>query len=161
MTTADTGADPTWGILAERDEPERTAAVQARYTELAALPEDERRSRLRAMMQSEYALADAPLRTMTLARLRALLSMDADASRVVVASLDSVMNTLPGSAAMRRVSLVQTLAPEFSPDEQHELRERMPSVFGDRPRTEMLGGGAPATPLPERPAKPWWAFWRK
>jgi hypothetical protein len=162
MTAADAGADPTWGALAETDEQSRESQVLARYTELAALPEEGRRRRLRAMMEAEYALSDQSLRTMTMARLRAFLSMDEAAVQAITGSLDGVMKEMSGQAAMRRVALVQTLAQEFTPEEQAHLRAMMPTVFGDRAAAPAgsASGAAPA-PAATRPAKPWWAFWRK
>jgi hypothetical protein len=165
MTAADTSADPTWGPLAETDEQSRAAQVEARYSEIAALPEEERRRRLRAMMEAEYALSDQSLRTMTMARLRAFLSMDEAAVQAIVGSLDTVMKQMSGQAAMRRVALVQTLAQEFTPEEQHHLRTAMPGVFGDRPTAMGGAAGAASAPAPApgatRAARPWWAFWRK
>jgi hypothetical protein len=167
MTTADTGSDQAWGGLAAASEDERQRQIQQRYTELAAMPEDERHRRLRAMAEAEYALPDVELRSFTISRLRALLSIDPDAARTITTSNDAVMKRMPGTTAMRRISLIQTLARDFTPDEQHQLRELIPGVFGDQaigatataatvsPSATPAGG---ATDQPRK--KPWWAFWR-
>jgi hypothetical protein len=168
MATADTGADQTWSRLVAAPEDERQTEMQARYTEVASLPEDERNRRLRAMAEAEYALPDAELRSFTVSRLRALLSIDPDAARTITTTNDTVMKQMPGGVAMRRVSLIQTLAREFTPDEQHQLRERIPGVFGDQAISAAVAAasatpGAATTsaqPATSTKKKPWWAFWR-
>jgi hypothetical protein len=164
MTTADTSPDQSWGELTEAPEDERQAQMQQRYTEVAALPDGERSTRLRAMAQAEYALPDAELRSFTISRLRALLSIDPEAARTITNTYNAVMQQMPGAIAMRRISLIQTLSREFSLDEQHHLRELMPGVFGDQAvaAPAPTSAAAPAAQQPAVPAKkPWWAFWRK
>lgn len=166
MTTADTSSDQAWGGLAAASEDERRRQIQERYTELAAVPEDERHRRLRAMAEAEYALPDDDLRSFTISRLRALLSIDPDAARTITASNDAVMKRMPGTTAMRRISLIQTMAKDFTPDEQHQLRELIPGVFGDQAigATAASIATSSVTPAEQSAAqpkkKPWWAFWR-
>src|SRR6266581_1757391 len=160
MTTPETGADEVWGKLATAPEGERTAQTLARYRELATQPEAERRAQLQAMARAEYALPDDQLRAMTLSRLQAYLQMEPEEVRTVVASLDAVMNQLPGTMAMRRVALVQTLAREFSLDDQQRLHDLVPNVFGER--IANVPEAAPSAPAqPARAKKAWWAFWKK
>ena len=160
MTTAGTGTEDAWARLATAQPEERSAQVQARYHERAGLPEDERRSRLDAMIRSEYALPDEQLHAMTLCRLETYLQMQPDEVRTIVASVEAVMNTLPGSFAMRRVALVQTLSREFSVEDQQRLRELVPEVFGDSGGRAV--GAAPAPPpAAASPKRAWWTFWKK
>lgn len=160
MNTTNPGVDPVWRGLADVSEGERAAQMRVRYSELAALEnEQERDERLLAMMQAEYSLPDDQLRAFTLGRLRTFIDMDPEAVGRLVRSLDTVMTRMPGTAAMRRVALVQTLAREFTPEEQHHLRELMPQVFGDR--APVAQPPAEAAPAAAAASKPWWAFWRK
>jgi hypothetical protein len=159
VNSTDTVVEQAWRRLAEVSESERAEQMRARYTELASLDDEQERSnRLLAMMHAEYALPDDQLRAFTLGRLRTFMGMDSEAVGRIVHSLDTVMRQMPGTAAMRRVALVQTLTREFTPEEQHQLREMMPQVFGDQPITPPP---APATPVAAATSKPWWAFWRK
>src|SRR6266567_8247428 len=160
MTTPGAGVDETWGKLAAAPEDERVAQMQARYHELATHPEADRRAQLQAMAQAEYALPDDSLRGMTVCRLRAFLRLKPEEVTTVVASLEAVMDQMPGSTAMRRVALVQTLARDFSVDEQRQLHEMVPTVFGERPaNVAETQPSAPSHPTPVQ--KAWWAFWKK
>ena len=88
--------------------------------------------------------------------------MDPETSKRIALSYDAVMNQMPGPVAMRRVSVVQTLAREFSPDDQARLRALVPRVFagGDKPAAAPM---APRiAPVQQSPVKrPWWAFWKR
>lgn len=157
---AEANADQAWADLSTVSEEERQAQMQQRYATLLTLPEPERLTQLRAMVQAEYSLPDADLRPFTASRLRTLLRMEPTDVTQLMAATETVMQQLPGTIAMRRVALVQTLAREFSMDEQARLQQLIPGVFG----AEAMGSAPaapPPTPQPVTTARPWWAFWKK
>jgi len=157
------GADQGWALLADIEEDQRREQMQARYTELAALSEEERRGRLAGMAKVEYVLPDDKIRAFHLTRLRVWLSMDPTMIQSVAASYDAIMDQLGGDVAMRRIGIVQTLAKSFSATEQEQLRVLLPRIFGDR-GTATSSWGANTSPglVTRRPVnKPWWAFWRQ
>ena len=162
MTMRETTADQEWGRLAEVEEGQREAQMLARYTEVAALPEEERQQRLRAMAEAEYALPDELLRPFTKSRVRVWLQMEPEAARTVARSYDRVMERMPGPVAMRRVAIVQTLAREFPQEDQQRLRDLVPGVFVGRDRQAQMAVDSPPPRAVEQPRKkPWWAFWRR
>ncbi|MBI4297187.1 MAG: hypothetical protein HY676_01510 [Chloroflexi bacterium] len=152
--------DQGWGLLADETEEQREKQMLERYGKVAALSEDERRSRLLAMAKAEYALSDAKLRSFTMSRLRVWLKMELEIAKKVADSYDAVMFLMPGPAAMRRVAIVQTLARGFSSKEQEQLRTLIPRVFADRPIGSAVAPGPAAAPGPSI-KKPWWAFWKR
>jgi len=153
--------DESWGGLATIDEEGRREQMTARYLELTALAEEERRVRLRAMAEAEYALPDAELRAFTLSRLQTWLALDHDKARIIASSYDAVMQGMAAPVAMRRVGLVQTLGREFSAADEDRLRDLVPAVFGGAPRRviDPVRSPGPVELSPKR--KPWWAFWQK
>jgi hypothetical protein len=169
MTTSDAGADQDWGQLATLDAAEREAQMQARYHALATLPEDARRQQLRAMALAEYALPDDELRAFTRSRLRVWLDLETGVAHRIAASYDAVMNQMPGPIAMRRVSIVQTLAKDFPAEDEARLRALVPGVFAGQPPPVTTAAppptavpSPPAAPPPAAPRKrPWWAFWQR
>jgi len=155
--------DQAWAQLAETDSASREALMVARYVELAAMPEEQRRAKLRAMANAEYSLPDEKLRPFTVSRLRTWLSLDDETAPIIAHSYDAVMLDMPASAAMKRVSLVQTLVTEFSAEEEDRLRELVPRVFAGAP-SRRTGLAAPGSAVPMEAVsskKPWWAFWRR
>ncbi len=160
MTNA---SDRDWGLLSDLPAQGREEQMQLLFQAIAALPEEEQRTQLRAIANAEYALPDDKLRTLTISRLRAWLQMDPEEARTVANTYDRVVSSMPLSIAWRRVTLVQTLARDFSADEEQRLRTLVPSVFGAAGRriaSEAAGGTAPVPTLPSQ-KKPWWAFWRQ
>ena len=154
--------DQEWLHQSEAESESREAFMAARYIELAALPEEERRTRLRAMARAEYSLPDEKLRPFTLSRLRTWLSLEPDKAQVIADSYDAVMQEMPAPVAMRRVALVQTLATEFSPEDEERLRQLAPRVFAGTPSRMTVLERPEPEPLAvaTRTKKPWWAFWR-
>jgi hypothetical protein len=74
------------------------------------------------------------------------------------------MQELPAQAAMRRISLVQSLSREFSAQDEDRLRELLPAVFAGAPRRSAAADVASASiprPAPVAKRKAWWAFWQK
>ena len=162
-----TTADETWGKLADEPEEARESAMLTRYNELATMAEEQRRTLLRPMATAEYALADDKLRSFTLSRLRTLLRMDREQARTLIQSYDAVMQQMPANAAMRRVSLVQSLIGDFTTEEEAQLRELIPSVFAGAVRRvtpeelEAATAARQAQVQTQRKQKPWWAFWQR
>ena len=129
MAMSDVKADQAWGMLADAEEEERRTKMLQRYTEMVALPAEERVSQMLAMAKAEYALPDDKLRAFTLSRLSAWLDMDTESVQIIAGSYDAAMLKMPGPQAMRRVSMVQTLADEFSKQQQLQLIAIVPDVF--------------------------------
>ncbi len=159
--TTDINIDEAWGKLADAGEEERETQMLRRYTELSSLSEEARRSRLLAMAKAEYALSDAKLRPLTLSRMRVWLKIDTETAKKVSDSYGAAMNQMPGPAAMRRVALVQTLAREFSIEDQARLAALVPQVFAAKPVVVAKVLSATASPTPPASKKQWWAFWRR
>ena len=134
-----------WATLVQLDPREREIAMLTYYTELAHLPEDERRARLRKQVAAAYVLPDEDLRPLTLARLRAWLQMEPEAAATVASSFDAVMREVNANVAMRRVGFVQTLMREFSDQEQQRLRLLNPEERARGLVLTNLGGFAEPT----------------
>lgn len=163
MTSSGTIEDADWGKLASMEENERTRLMLGRYNELLGLSPEERHARLKAIATIEYSLPDPELRALTIGRMRCLLSMEEEAARSFIQSYDAVMREMPANAAMRRVGMVQTVAAEFTAEEEERLRALIPTIFAGAPRrTTGLDTSGPPLAV-ERPAakRPWWAFWKK
>ena len=160
MAMSNTKADQAWGLFADADEEERRAKMLQRYVELASQPEDERTSQMVMMATAEYALPDDKLRAFTHSRLSVWLEMDPEVVQIVAASYDAVMQRMPGPQAMRRVSLVQTLAKDFPQEGRERLVALLPNVFGGL--KEMLYSRRLAESAPTAPAKKsWWPFGKR
>jgi hypothetical protein len=143
-----------------------------RYLELAELPEAEIKQRLQAMATAEYSLPEGKLRPFTLSRMRMFLSLPPATAKKMAAAYDGVMLSMPGNAAMKRVSLVQTLVQEFSPEEEATLRDLNPNLFGSAPsraaaqqaRTDAREAASVETAQRasrQAEKKGWWPFARK
>ena len=163
MAMSDLNADQAWSMLANAEEEERRAKMLQRYTEMAALSEEDRASQMLTMANAEYALPDDKLRTFTVSRLSVWLALDLDAGKMIADSYDTAMRVLPGPQAMRRVSMVQTLADEFSKEQQQQLIALVPGVFGglkhilSMPTVQTV---VPSTPS-ETAKKGWWPFGKR
>lgn len=150
MATSNREADRAWGVLADVGEEERRTKMLQRYTELAALPEEERVSRLLMMADAEYDLPDYKLRIFTISRLSVWLRLDPEVARRISDSYDAAMRRVPGLQTTRWVSLAEKLAKEFPREEQEQLFALLPGVFG---------GLKPDRPAPaKRRKRPWWPF---
>jgi len=155
-------ADTGWGEISSLPEAEREAKMKARYQELAKLTDEERVNRLFAMAQAEYALNDEKLRAFTTSRMRVWISLDDTIATTVVASYDQAMDKMPGTAAMRRVALVQNLALTFSLEEQARLKVLVPKILAGRSDVSQLAKqAAAAEAAAEKPKKSGWGPWRK
>ena len=130
---------------------------------MIALPAEERVSQMLAMAKAEYALPDDKLRAFTLSRLSAWLDMDTESVQIIAGSYDAAMLKMPGPQAMRRMSMVQTLADEFSREQQLQLIAIIPSVFGGpKEMIEMLPIKSVAAATPAASTKKgWWPFGKR
>jgi hypothetical protein len=160
--------DATWAALIDLAPDARVQAIQDRYRQLLALSEAEMESALEAMIIAEYALDAAKLHEFTGSRMRALLGIaagDLAQARRIAGTGDRVFTRMPGSIAMRRTEVVQSIArTELTADEVERLRELLPSLLQQLPRlstTLRSEGGVAVEPPPavERPRKPWWKVW--
>ena len=161
--------DSAWGALADADPQAREQTMFARYTELAALDEGSRCTRLLPMVEAEYALPDEKLYPFTTSRLRSWLRIDPKVVHPVTLSYNAVMLRLPGKAAMRRVAAVQAATKEMSSGDIAKLHAMLPGVFGESmnsgglyktaPDAKQAATVAPATNGADKKSK--WAFWKK
>jgi hypothetical protein len=165
MTSSTGETDMAWGQIAHASAEERLRTMVAKFKELAVLEEDARQEALLPLMRAEYALDDDSLRAITLTRLRTWLALAPDEARTVANSYDVAMRRMPGTAAMRRVGMVQSLATEFTSDEEDSLRELLPGVFAGAPRrhaaAEIVSETGPPLVVKAVSKRPWWAFWQK
>jgi hypothetical protein len=164
MSTGDAGE--RWAALASESPEARVEPMCAVLREVIALPADQQAAPLEAMVRAEYALDDAALHSFTSSRLRALIKMageNMEGLRVLSHSWDRVFDRMPASVAMRRATIVQTVArSEMSPQEVSVLFELIPSIVQQIPRTP-TGMTTPAeraaAAAAPPPRKPWWKFW--
>jgi hypothetical protein len=158
-----------WGALSEQSGDAQISGMRSILDEVVALPDEARGQTIEAMVKAEYALDNAALHSFTASRLRAWLAMsseDMDAAKKVVNGYDSSFERLPGEMAMRRATIVQTVArAEMTPEEVSGLFELIPSIVRQVPRSAPSpkyvpagsSGGASA-PAKKKPA---WKFWGK
>ncbi len=153
-------SDQAWAALVDLDAGSRESQMTARYTEIAALPEDDRRAKLKSMAVAEYSLPDDKLRAFTLARMRTWIAMPKEVAQTIATSYGAVMQEMPANMAMKRVALVQTLVLEFTPEEEAQLRDLAPGAFAGAP-SRALGLDRPPEAAIAAPAakKPFWKFW--
>lgn len=152
--------DEAWGRLVDLPDREREAQMRARYLALAALSEEEeRRTRLRRMAESESALLEGQLRPFTLSRIRVWLNLEGETAKRISASFNAVMTQMPGPAAMRLVAVVQTVAREFPVADQERLRVLVPGMITADIRPLTLGAGDYEKATIRK--RPWWAVWKR
>ena len=151
-------ADQSWSGLIEQDETARESQMLSRYVELAALSDEERMAKMTAMARAEYSLPDDKLRSFTLSRMRTWINLDMEQARKIADSYGAVMQTMPAGMAMKRVSLVQTLVTEFTPEEEEKLRELAPGAFAGAP-SRKTGLERPDSLADVGKKKPFWKIW--
>ncbi len=147
------------------EEGEREPMMLDRMRALASLDEEERRDQLHGVVAAEYSLPNDKLKPLSKSRLRALLQLEREEAQRFAGSYDAAMQAMPAAAAMRRVTIVQSLASEFSTEEEAQLVELLPNVFAGATSR----GGIEATmglvhglgSRGETKSKPFWAFWKK
>ncbi len=144
-----------WKAFAALDKEGQNSAVAAAYSEMAEMDEEARRSALRSAIETVYGLPDAELRSMTEARLRAWLVLPPEKAALVGNSFESAMDDMPARIAMRRVTVVQSVAFALSADELAQLQKLVPRVLGDAPLA------VPSMSKGTSPKRPWWKFGQK
>ena len=157
--------------MADLAQADRESKMLARYIELGKQPEATRNERLLEMVRADFALPEDKLKSFTLSRMRVFLKLPPEPAKTMAAAYDTVMLKMPASAAMRRVTLVQTLAKDFTPDEEERLRELNPNLFAGLPsrksekeRTDLLSAKAKAETAQRSAASGksgWWPFGKK
>jgi hypothetical protein len=133
MSTPDQTVDKNWKELATLDPEAMEARMVGILNEMNALSDEERLERRLAIARTENDLTDEELRAYTLCRLRAWLKLDPPVAEKTAALLDKVMKIIPGPQAMRQIALIQTMAREFSVEDQGKLVALAPNVFGGAP----------------------------
>lgn len=160
--------DTTWSDLAALEERECAEAMSERMRRLASVDEEERVRELEAMVLAEYALPDASLREFTVHRLRAWLELhaqDPGQSRALASAYRLVFQRVPADIALRRASVVQSVAREqLTAEELTELDELIPDVL--EPVAHARKDSSPSSRLLEQQPvavraerKPRWKFW--
>ena len=147
MATPSMEADQEWKMLADVEEEERRTKMLQRYTELAALPEEERVSQLLMWTDAESDLPNDKVRTLTLSRLSVWLMLDSEAAQRISASYDAAMREVPGLHTTRGIVMAKMLAPELPTEERKQLVALIPSVFGS------------SEPAPSK--RRWWPFGKR
>jgi hypothetical protein len=158
MTTSSGMGIRGWTEILGNAVAQQVAMARATYEAIAQLGEAERSGRLLELETALYKLDDAAVRAFTKVRFDALLSMDAALARSATAPYPALLDKLPGPSAMRHVAFLQTVAREYSQEDQARLKVLFP---------EALAAKADARPKPaaSQPAggggRAWWAFWKK
>lgn len=148
-----------WAGLAGDSEGDRGARMRAILDEVLDLDEAERGTAVEGMVRAEYALDDAQLRPFTTDRLRTWLAIAQDnmsGAQSLARGYDAAFDKLGASLAMRRSSMVQTVARhDLTPEEVTGLFDLIPSIVRQVPRA------IPPTRQFEKPErkKPFWKFW--
>ena len=153
-----------WIALADiKDEARRTSEIMRHYLDVADWPEEQRLHQLTEMVRAEHQkLPEEKLLPFTRSKLLAVITMDQEKAKVVVAAINKGVETLPATLAMRRVGAVQTVARDLSPDQIDKLYVTMPSLVREMPRrvVTLLGAGIEKTARKKGgKKKPFWKFW--
>ncbi len=112
-----------WKLLATMPELRRIEIMMAEFVELAGVSEDERQTRLHAMILAESDLSEDRLFDMTKARLRAWTRMDQRAAHTVAQSYYPVLQTM-GAGIQERFKSVEERVFDSLPWEQKRLSLR-------------------------------------
>lgn len=168
MTTTSSGmaggaqAGTAWAGLASRPEAERVGPMCDLLRDVMSLPEGQRATALDGMVRAEYALDEATLHSFTASRLRAWLRLAADdmeSARTLSRAWDHVFDGMPAEMAMRRATVVQTVArSELNAEEVAVLFEFIPSIVRQIPRAPSSLSQRVEEAPPEQDT-PWWKFW--
>ena len=144
-----------WQAIADLDQDGQTAAVTTAFAAIAEQDEATRNASLVRSIETVYRLPDEKLRSMTEARLRAWIALPEDKAAVVGNTFESVMDTMPVDIAMRRVTVVQSVAFKLTSDELAHLQHIVPRVLGE------TAVASPSMAMGTGKANPWWKFWAK
>ncbi|MDA1240638.1 MAG: hypothetical protein O2798_07320 [Chloroflexi bacterium] len=160
VTSNDIGV--RWAGLASAGEAERGQQMRAILDEVLALDEGARVEVVRRMVEAEYALTDEQLRPFTVSRLRSWLAIadsDLASAQAIARGYDAAFEQMPGAAAMRRSTTVQTVArTTLSAAEIQGLFALIPSIVQQIPRAVPSAHTQRKEDAPEA-KKPFWKFW--
>ena len=170
--TSDMQPDATWSMLSETEPAARIGEMRQRFEALADLDQAARQQQAEAMIYAEYALGDDQLQGFTESRLRAWIAMAADnleRTQSVVNVYEQVFDRVPGGIAMKRATVVQTVARvALTPEDIDVLYELIPKLVVNVPRASQeaielaldASRKATASEAKERASrKPWWKVW--
>lgn len=158
-------ADTSWSNLAAVDDTARRAAMVARFQRLALADEPTRVRELESMVRAEYALPEAELHAFTLCRLRAWIGLHAEdpgQAQAIATAYDRVFERVPAGLAMRRASVVQTVArTDLEEAELRVLALMVPSLLASVPHGNAGDHGAIRQRVEgdTRQRRPFWKFW--
>lgn len=160
MVTGSTLAD-RWVALADAPDSDRSTQMRPLLDEVLALDEGARPGAVKSMVEAEYGLEDARLRSFTLSRLRAWLALaatDLPAAQTLARGYDAAFDGLSGELAMRRSTVVQTVAiHDLRPEEVTGLFDLIPSIVRQVPKA--IPPTQQYAKKSDEPKKPFWKFW--
>ena len=166
MRVTSTGSivpDTTWSDLSSLESASQQRAMVERFRQLTALEENARLDKLEAMARAEYALPDVELHRFTANRLRAWIELDhtdPGQAQLLATAYDRVFQRVPADLAMRRASVVQSVArAELTAEEIAEIDKMLPTLMQAVPHATGVSGIRQREVTPAREAKPWWKFW--
>ena len=153
--------DESWSALASLNADAARAQMTRRFHDVARLPEDERMAQLRSMIEAEYNLDEPRLLAFTAVRLRSWIELEPEAAKTIAEGYRVVFDGVSGEMAMRRTSVVQTVAREMTADEVVALQAIIPWLVGQIPSARRIEAAPSASPEPQRESKPFWKFWQR
>jgi len=153
--------DESWSALSTLDADTARAQMTKRFHDVAQMPENERIAELRSMIEAEYALDEPRLMAFTGARLRSLIDLGPDAGKAISDGYNAVFEGVSGDMAMRRTSVVQTVARGMTADEVVALQSIIPSLVSQIPTARRSEAAPSPSPEPQRASKPFWKFWQR
>lgn len=152
-----------WVALAQVNKVERAAAMRPLLDEVLALEPEQRRSEVLDMVRSEYQLDDRALADFTASRLRAWLALgeeDRDSAETLDRAYDDALDQLPGGLAMRRTTVVQSVArSELTTDEIDRLVDVIPSTIRQIPWARAAVAAKTTSPAKSTTTHSRWKFW--
>ncbi len=161
-------SDESWSALAGLDAVSARSQMAERFRAITKLPAEEQREKLRSMIVAEYALDEPGLLEFTGRRLRSLLDLELKDAIAVSEGYGKIFNDMPGEMAMRRVTVVQSVAREMSAVEVDALQHIMPGLVDSIPsmlRHEtaeaQTAQGSSTASTAAATKKPAWKFWQR
>ena len=153
--------DESWSALASLNADAARAQMTRRFHDVARLPEDERMAQLRSMIEAEYDLDEPRLLAFTAVRLRSWIELEPEAAKAIAEGYRVVFDGVSGEMAMRRTSVVQTVAREMTADQVVALQAIIPWMVSQIPSARRPAAAPSASPEPQRESKPFWKFWQR
>ena len=160
-------SDESWSALAGLDAVTARSQMAERFRALTKLPAEEQREKLRSMIVAEYALDEPGLLEFTGCRLRSLLDIELPDAIAVSEGYAKIFNDMPGEMAMRRVTVVQSVARDMSATEVDALQHIVPGLLNSIPSmlrhetAEAQTAQGSSTASTSAAKKPGWKFWQR